>query len=82
MLESFLGMKVTDLKRKAANHTEIDIDGIIIQNFCISNLNDSFKVPFVIAKRNLSILIIGFNIIEHLLKTYLDPDFCILHCHT
>ena len=29
MLESFLGTKVTDLKIKAANNTEIDIDGII-----------------------------------------------------
>ena len=74
-LVSFLGTKATDLKIKAANNTEVDIDGIVTFSFCISNLNDIFKVTFVITKQNLSTPIIGFNIIEHLVKTYPDSDF-------
>ena len=74
-LESFLGTKVLDLKIKAANNIEVDIDGIVTFNFCISSLNDSFKVPFIVTKQNFSTLIIGFNIIKHLVKTYPNSDF-------
>ena len=73
--EFFLGTKATDLKIKAADNTKIDIDGIVTFNFCISNLNDSSKVPFIATKQNLSTPVIGFNIIEHLVKTYPDSDF-------
>lgn len=75
LLQPFLGTKVTDLKIKAANNTEVDTDGIVRFNFCISNLNDSFKVPFIVTKQKLRTPIIGFNIIEHLVKTYSDSDF-------
>ena len=73
-LESFLGTKATDLKIKAANNTEVDIYWIVTFNFCISKLNDNLKVPFIVTKQNLSTPIIGFNIIEHLVKTYADSD--------
>ena len=49
-LGSFLGTKATDLKTKAANNTDVDTDAIVTFNFCISNLNDSFKVPFIETK--------------------------------
>ena len=63
-------VKATDLKIKATNNTEVYTDGTVTFNFFISNLNDSFKVPFIVAKQNLSTSTIGFNIIEHLVKTY------------
>ena len=69
-----LGMKEADLQIKVANNTEVHTDGIVTFNFCMSNLNDSFKVPFNVTKQNLSTPITGFNIIEHLDKTYMNSD--------
>ena len=42
---------------------------------CISTLNDGLKVPFVVTKQNLSTPVIGFNIIERLVKIHLDSDY-------
>ena len=69
LLESFLGWKVTDLIIKTTNNTEVDIGGIVAFNFWISDLNGSFKVPFIVTKHRLSAPVIGFNILEYLVKT-------------
>ena len=48
LLESFLGCKVTDLIIKATSNTEVHIVVIVTFNLWISNLNDSFKVHFIV----------------------------------
>ena len=68
--EKFLGRKTSDIKLRATNNIELDTEGIITFNFCISSLNYSFVVPFIVTKQELATPILGFNLIEHLVKEY------------
>ena len=47
-----------------------DIEVILTFNFFIPSYNDSFVVPFNVTKQELATPILGFNIIEHLVKEY------------
>ena len=44
------------------------IIGIVIFDFSIPNLQNKFAVPFIVTSNDVANLIIGFNIIEHLVK--------------
>ena len=44
------------------------IIGIVIFDFSIPNLQNKFAVPFIVTSKDVANLIIGFNIIEHLVK--------------
>ena len=68
--EKFLGRKTSDIKLRGTNDIELDVEGIITFNFCISSLNYSFAVPFIVTKQELATPILGFNLIEHLVKEY------------
>ena len=56
-----------ELQVRAANSTEIEFDGVILLDFGIEGGDESFAVPMLIAKQEMSEVILGYNVIEHLI---------------
>ena len=67
-IEKFVRNKSTNLTLRTTNNTEMKIIGIVIFDFSIPNLQNKFAVPFIVISNDVANLIIGFNIIEHLVK--------------
>ena len=57
-----------DISLKAANNTDVSIEGVVTLDFSLPNSKQNFLVPFIVTKEALSNPILGFNVIEHLLK--------------
>ena len=64
----------SDISLKAANNTDVSIEGVVTLDFRLPNSNQTFVVPFIVTKETLSNPILGFNVIEHLLKTSDNAD--------
>ena len=56
-----------DVRFTAANNTEVPVSGCVVLDFSIGE--NSFPVPFLITKSELSNPIVGYNVIEHFIKT-------------
>ena len=53
---------------KVANNTDVSIEGAMTLDFSLPNSKQNFLVPFIVTKEPLSNPILGFNVVEHLLK--------------
>ena len=51
---------------KAANNTEVPMLGAVVLNFSLGSVN--FPVPFVVTSGSLAQPIIGFNVMEHVIR--------------
>ena len=71
-IESFIGAGEGEFSLKAANNSEIDIEGIVLFDFGISNHDEKFTVPFIVTNQNIDNPIIGYNIIEHIITNIPD----------
>ena len=67
-IETFVGDKSPNLTLRTTNNTEIKIIGIVTFHFNIPNLQNKFVVPFIVTSNDIANPIIGFIIIEHLVK--------------
>ena len=66
-IEKSVGDK-SNLTLRTANNTEKKITGIVTFHFSIPNLQNNFTVPFIVISNDIADPIIGFDIIEHLVK--------------
>ena len=66
-IETFIS-NGADISLKAANNTDVSIEGVVTLDFGLPNSKQNFLVPFIVTKEALSNPILGFNVIEHLLK--------------
>ena len=66
-IETFIS-NGADILLKAANNTDISVEGVVTLDFSLPNSKQKFLVPFIVTKEALSNPILGFNVIEHLLK--------------
>ena len=57
------------LSLTAANKSRIDVDGVVILEFGVSE-EGLFQVPFLISSQEISSPIIGYNTIEHLVRNF------------
>ena len=48
----------------AANNTSVGIEGVVVLKFCVNNF--CVPVPFVVCREDISVPIIGYNVIKHL----------------
>ena len=62
------------LKVKAANQTELELDGIAVLDFGTESENSLFQIPFLITPEKLSTAIIGYNAIEELVLNHKNVD--------
>ena len=53
----------------AANKSRIDIDGVVVLEFGVTE-DGLFQVPFLVTSQEISSPIIGYNTIEHLVKNF------------
>ena len=74
-IEKFVRNKSPNLTLRTTNDTEMKIIGIVIFDFSIPNLQNNFAVPFIVTSNDVANLIIGFNIIEHLVKESSSDSF-------
>ena len=51
------------------------IMGIVTFHFSIRNLQNKFTIPFIVTSNDIANPIIGFNIIEHLVKESSSDSF-------
>ena len=56
----------------AANKSRIDIDGVVILEFGVTEEEGLFQVPFLVSSQEISSPIIGYNTIEHLVRNFRD----------
>ena len=49
---------------KAANNTDVSIDGVVVLKFTLESLNWEFDVPFLVTEQNVLNPIIGLNVIQ------------------
>ena len=61
-----------DFMLTAANKSEIDVQGVAILNFGVSESQELFQVPFLVTSNDVSSPIIGYNTIEHLVNNFKD----------
>ena len=62
------------LKVKAANQTELELDGIAVLDFGTKSESSLFQIPFLITPEKLSTAIIGYNTIEELVLNHKNVD--------
>ena len=58
---------VKDLKLKAANTTEIKLDGVVVVQFSLKEGEEGIAVPMLVASEEISQPILGYNVIEELI---------------
>ena len=58
---------VRDLKLKAANTTEIKLDGVVVVQFSLKEGEEGIAVPMLVACEEISQPILGYNVIEELI---------------
>ena len=64
-LASFLEREnLTELKLKAANATEIKLDGVVVVQFGISEGEEEVSVPMLVTSDEITQPILGYNVIE------------------
>ena len=61
-----------EVRFTAANNTEVPVTGCVVLHFKIGE--NSFPVPFLITESELSERIVGYNVIENLIKTGRPED--------
>ena len=61
-----------EIKFLAANGTEVTMIGCVVLPFCIGG--STFPVPFLVTEADLSSPIVGYNVIEHVIKTGRSED--------
>ena len=74
-IETFIS-NGADISLKAANNTDVSIEGVVTLDFSLPNSKQNFLVPFIVTKEALSNTILGFNVIEHLLKYFSEFEQC------
>ena len=74
-IEKFVGDKSPNLTLRTTNNTEIKIIGIVTFHFSIPNLQNIFTATFIVTSNDIANPIIGFNIIEHLVKEGSSDSF-------
>ena len=55
-----------ELHLRAANATEIQFDGVILVDFALSEKDDGFTVPVLVASQDVTEPLLGYNVIEQL----------------
>ena len=70
-IKTFIG-EGSDISLKAANNTEVNIEGVVTLSFSLQNSGFNFAELFIVTKEEILNLILGFNVIEHpvLTKNY------------
>ena len=58
---------VKDLKLKAANATEIRLDGVVVVQFSLGKGGEEIPVPMLVASEDIAQPILGYNVIEELI---------------
>ena len=58
---------VKDLKLRAANATEIKLDGVVVVEFSLKEGEEGFEVPMLVATENIAQPILGYNVIEDMI---------------
>ena len=66
-LEQFMGNEKLDLR--AANNSNISLDGIVLIDVRLNKNSEPVKVPFIVTNEQLSHPILGYNLIEHIIIT-------------
>ena len=74
-IEKFVGDKSLNLTLRTANNTEMKIIGIVTFDFSMPNLQNKFTVSFIVRSNVIANPIIGFNVIEHLVKESSSDSF-------
>ena len=74
-IEKLVGDKSPNLTLRTTNNTEMKIIGIVTFHFSIPNLQNIFTVPFIVTSNDIANPMIGFNIIEHLVKEGSSDSF-------
>ena len=57
----------TELNVRAANASEIRYDGVVVLNLTLKDGEEGVMVPILVASRDISEPILGYNVIEHLI---------------
>ena len=70
-IESFIGAGEGEFSLKAANNSEIDIEGIVLFDFGISNHDEKFTVPFIVTNQNIDNAIKESHCINIQLSTHI-----------
>ena len=55
-----------ELTVRAANHSKIPYDGVVVLNFSLGEGHDGFYVPVLVASDDIAEPILGYNVVEHL----------------
>ena len=63
-VKEFMGNETLNLK--AANNTNVPIQGIVLLKFALPDTKTEFTVPFIVSTQNINNPIIGYNTIEYL----------------
>ena len=74
-IEKFVGDKSRKLTLRTANNTEMKIIGIATFDFSMPNIHNKFTVSFIVRSNVIANPIIGFNVIEHLVKESSSDSF-------
>ena len=68
-----------EIRFLAANNTEVQITGVVTLDFTLGTC--SFPVPFVVTEGTMSQPLLGFNIMEHIVRSgNTDTFISSLHC--
>ena len=63
-----------NIQIKAANHTDISVEGVLLFEFSLCHDTSGFTVPFLVTDQNIAEPIVGYNVIEHLVVNCSDMD--------
>ena len=66
-IDDFTGQGIS---LSAANKSKIGVDGVAILEFGVDGGEGLFEVPFLVTSQEITTPIIGYNIIEHLVKNF------------
>ena len=71
-LSDFLEEEEVSVRFTAANNTEVEMVGCVVLNFTLGEI--SFPVPFLVTDSELTHPIIGFNVLENVIRTGKPED--------
>ena len=63
-----------NIQIKAANHTDISVEGVLLFEFSLCHDTPGFTVPFLVTDQNIAEPIVGYNVIEHLVVNRSNMD--------
>ncbi len=64
------------LEIRAANDTEISLEGVILLQFSLRRDSPGFTIPFLVTDQKISEPIVGYNVIEHLVINGEENEIC------